>query len=550
MKSKLSKLFEKYAIYFVLLFLVIFFSFTSNVFLTPTNIINVLRQVSVVGILAVGMTFVILTGGIDLSIGGVVACTGVITAQLMLNGWSPILAILVSILFAAVVGVVNAFFSHEFKLNPMIVTLATLQILKGISYILTGGIPVYGFTEKFKVIGQGYIGVIPTPVIIMTVLFIIGYFILKYTSFGQSVYGIGGNEEAVRLTGINIRKQKYKVYVLCSVLAAIAGIVLLSRVNNAQPNAGFGYEMDVITGVVLGGVSMSGGEGKITGVFAGILVMAILGNGMLMMNISEYYQWVVKGIVMLAAISYDRILKKGKKLIMAILKKGLVVSCQATKEEPMHGSDIMARMAIASEWGGAVAVRVNTFSDLVAVRAAVKLPILGLIKEEYEGYYPYITPTMKEVDKVVESGAEIVCIDATCYDRPDGNDLKTFVQLIREKYPNIEILADVSTVEEGIYADGLGVDYVATTLSGYTPDTIDKDSQVIQEFREPDFKIIEELAKVIKAPIVAEGKFWNAENAIRAFKLGAYAVTIGAGITRPQIITKRVVDEIKANVEL
>lgn len=312
MKGSFKKIVEKYAIYLVLLLLVIFFSFTSSVFLTMTNLINVLRQVAVVGILAVGMTFVILTGGIDLSIGGVVACTGVICAKMMVSGIHPMISILCSCLFAMLIGLTNAFFSHEFKLNPMIVTLATLQILKGLSYILTGGIPVYGFTESFKIIGQGYIGFIPIPVIIMSCLFGLGYFLLRHTKFGQSVYGIGGNEEAVRLMGIDIRKRKYTVYMLCSLLAAIAGIVLLSRVNNAQPNAGIGYEMDVITGVVLGGVSMSGGEGKITGVLAGILVMAILGNGMLMMNISEYFQWVVKGLVMLGAITYDRILKKGK----------------------------------------------------------------------------------------------------------------------------------------------------------------------------------------------------------------------------------------------
>ncbi len=310
MKLDVKSFLVKYAIYLVLFSLVIFFSFTSDVFLTSRNMINVLRQVSVVGIVSVGMTFVILQSGIDLSVGGVIACSGVICAQLMVFGLHPVFAILITLAFAVLVGCVNAFFSHEFKLNPMIVTLATLQILKGISYILTGGIPVYGFTESFKFIGQGTVGAIPTPVIIMLSCFVFGFFILKYTSFGQSIYGIGGNEEAVRLTGINIRVTKYKVYVLCSLLASIAGIVLLSRVNNAQPNAGFGYEMDVITGVVLGGVSMSGGEGKITGVFAGILVMAVLSNGMLLMDISEYYQWIVKGSIMLLAISYDKLIKK------------------------------------------------------------------------------------------------------------------------------------------------------------------------------------------------------------------------------------------------
>lgn len=301
----------KYAIYFVLFFEIIFFSIASQYFLSASNFINVLRQVSIVGIMAVGMTFVILTGGVDLSVGGVTACVGVICAKLMVSGWNPVFAVLVALAFAAMVGAVNAFFSHEFKLNAMIVTLATLQILKGISYIVTGAIPVYGFTEKFKVIGQGHLGAIPIPIIIMLVLYVMAYIVLKYTKFGQSIYGIGGNEEAVRLTGINIRKSKYSAYILCSVVSGIAGIVLLSRANTAQPSAGFGYEMDVIAGAVLGGISMSGGEGKITGVFAGVLVMAILSNGMLMMDVSEYWQWVTKGIVMLAAITYDRVLKKG-----------------------------------------------------------------------------------------------------------------------------------------------------------------------------------------------------------------------------------------------
>lgn len=311
-KKDFKTFFGKYAIYFVLLFEIVFFSLTSEYFLSASNFTNILRQVSIVGIIAVGMSFVILTGGVDLSVGGTTACVGVICAKAMLGGMNPVLAVIVSLLFAALVGFVNAFFVHEFKLNAMIVTLATLQILKGISYIITGAIPVYGFPASFKVIGQGYIFGIPIPIIIMALLYVLAYIILKYTTFGQSIYAIGGNEEAVRLTGIDVRKRRYGAYILCSVVTGIAGIVLLSRANTAQPSAGFGYEMDVIAGAVLGGISMSGGEGKITGVFAGVLVMAVLSNGMLMLGVSEYWQWVAKGAVMLAAITYDRILKKGR----------------------------------------------------------------------------------------------------------------------------------------------------------------------------------------------------------------------------------------------
>ena len=181
MKNKLDvkSFFGKFAIYFVLLFEIIFFSLASPFFLSASNLINVLRQVSIVGIMAVGMTFVILTGGVDLSVGGVTACVGVICAKLMISGWNPVFAILMALCFAAVVGVINAAFSHEFKLNPMIVTLATLQILKGISYIVTKAIPIYGFTASFKLIGQGYLWKIPIPIIIMVALYVIAYVVLN-----------------------------------------------------------------------------------------------------------------------------------------------------------------------------------------------------------------------------------------------------------------------------------------------------------------------------------------------------------------------------------
>ncbi len=235
---------------------------------------------------------------------------------------------------------------------------------------------------------------------------------------------------------------------------------------------------------------------------------------------------------------------------MGILKKGLVVSCQAKPDEPMFGPEIMARFAKAAEEGGAVGVRVNTYPDLCAVRKATSLPILGLIKTTHEGFWPYITTTMEDVDLVVKSGAEIVCIDATTYPRYDGNDFPTFYHLVRDKYPNVEILADISTFEEGVRADELGCDYVATTLWGYTPDTTDQGATLIQELREPNIDLVAELAKVVKAPIVAEGRFWDSTYAIKAIKAGAHAVTIGAGITRPQIITKKIVDDIHRECEI
>lgn len=230
------------------------------------------------------------------------------------------------------------------------------------------------------------------------------------------------------------------------------------------------------------------------------------------------------------------------------LQKGLIVSCQATPEEPLYGNIIMRKLAKAAEIGGAVGVRVNTSADVIACLKEINIPLIGLIKKEYDGYYPYITPTMYEVKELVDIGCEIIAIDATSYDRPDGKTLEEFVNEIRNNF-DVEILADVSTVEEGVYAANLGVDYVATTLSGYTPDTIDKSSKLINELREPDYEIIKELKGKINVPIIAEGRFWDEEKAIKALKCGAHAVTIGAGITRPQIITKKIVDEINIFLE-
>lgn len=230
------------------------------------------------------------------------------------------------------------------------------------------------------------------------------------------------------------------------------------------------------------------------------------------------------------------------------LKKGLVVSCQAQPNEPMYGAQYMAKMALAAQIGGAIGVRVNTIVDIVACKKEVTIPVVGLIKNPYEGYFPYITPTLKEVKEVIEAGADVVAIDATRYERPDGMNVSDFIRLIKNTY-DVEIMADVSTVEEGVVASNAGADYIATTLSGYTPDTIKTDSDIIIELQDPDYELIADLSKVVSKPIIAEGRFWDGNNAELALLKGAYAVTIGAGITRPQIITKKIVDQINALTE-
>lgn len=307
---KKQKSISKYAIYIVLLALTAFFSIVAEGFFTTTNFFNILRQVAVYGIPAVGMTMVIITGGIDISVGSMMGAASVGCASLMVAGVNPILAMLIVLVVGLIVGLLNGFFTYEVGIPPMIVTLAAMSILRGLAYIISGGLPVYGFPASFTALGQGYLGPIPIPVIIMAICFAVGYITLEKTSFGRYVYGIGSNREASRLSGVSVRKVMYSVYGLCGMLAALAGMVLLSRVNSGQPKAGEMYEMDIITAVVLGGVSTTGGEGKITRVIAGLLVMGVLLNGMILMNIPDYYQRVVKGAVLLLAISADMMSQK------------------------------------------------------------------------------------------------------------------------------------------------------------------------------------------------------------------------------------------------
>jgi ribose transport system permease protein len=268
---------------------------------------NVIRQVSMLGITAVGMTCVILTSGIDLTVGSVLGLAGTVCAKLMVNaGLHPVIAVLGALIAAALCGVLSAFLITTIRIPPLIATLGLMGTIRGIIYILCGGLPVYGFTKAFKVIGQGYVGIIPVPVIIMIVIFIVGHLFLNRSKYGRYIYGLGGNEEAARLSGVSITRMKYLTYIFSSLCAGIAGIVMLSRLFSAQPTTGAGFEMNVITAVVLGGISIAGGEGKLSGVVAGVLIIGILTNGMILLNIDSYWQMVVQGIVLLIAVGVDQ----------------------------------------------------------------------------------------------------------------------------------------------------------------------------------------------------------------------------------------------------
>lgn len=288
-----------------LIFMIIFFSIVTKSFFSANNFANITRQISIVGICSVGMTMVILTGGIDLSIGSLIGVTSAVAAIMMRAGLPIILCVLASLALGILIGAFNATCINYLEIPPMITTLATMISLRGAVYLVTGGMPVYGLPESFKVLGQGSIGLIPISMIIMVLVFVIGYIVLNKTVFGRRIYGIGGNIETARLSGVNVKREIYKIYMLVGAFGSLAGLILMSRVNSGQPSAGDGYEMDIITAVVLGGVSVSGGEGKITKVIVGVVFMGVLTNGMMMMNINEYWQRVVKGIVLLVAVALD-----------------------------------------------------------------------------------------------------------------------------------------------------------------------------------------------------------------------------------------------------
>lgn len=304
----------QYGIFLALIILIAVFASRSEVFLSSANILNILRQVSVIGICAVGMTFIMLTGGIDLAVGSMIGVSGMICATLIAMGYPPAIAVAAAMAAGVVLGLVAGLIINEFRIPPLITTLGMMTALRGVSYMIGGGLPVYGVPDDVKFLGQGYVLGIPFPVLLMALALVAGHVVLTHTVFGRQVYGTGGNEEASRLSGVNVKAVKYKVYLLSFALASFAGIVLMARVNSGQPRGGEGYELDIITAVVLGGVSIFGGIGRLTGVVAGVLIMGVLANGMILLNIDEYVQWVVKGCVLLAAVALDQFIhNRGKR---------------------------------------------------------------------------------------------------------------------------------------------------------------------------------------------------------------------------------------------
>lgn len=291
-----------------LLLIIVIISIMSPSFLTLNNLFNVLRQVSINALIAFGMTFVILTGGIDLSVGSILALTGAVTAGMMSGGMDPLLAMLLGVLLGVILGAINGLIIAKGKVAPFIATLATMTIFRGLTLVYTEGRPISGLGDSavFTMLGKGYFFGIPVPVITMSITFAVLYFILKKTTFGRRVYAVGGNEEASRLSGINVDRIKIYVYSLAGGLTAIASLILTSRLNSAQPTAGNMFELDAIAAVVLGGTSLTGGRGWIVGTLVGALIIGVLNNGLNLIGVSSFFQQVVKGAVILIAVLLDR----------------------------------------------------------------------------------------------------------------------------------------------------------------------------------------------------------------------------------------------------
>ncbi len=288
-----------------LLLLVIVLSFSTDTFLTMSNISNVIRQISINAIIAFGMTFVIMVGGIDLSVGSIAAVAGLLAVYAVNQGVNLALVVLISILSGVVLGGINGLIVTKGRIAPIVVTLATMTIFRGFCYVLTNGRPIRLENTDYGQIGNGHLFGVPVPVIILVVIFIFAAVLLGSTRFGRHVYILGGNRETARLSGINVTLVTLMIFVISGAFSALSGLIVSARLYSAQPTTGEDYAMDAVAATILGGTSIAGGVGTIAGTLVGALIIGILNNGMNLLGISSYYQMIVKGGVILLAILLD-----------------------------------------------------------------------------------------------------------------------------------------------------------------------------------------------------------------------------------------------------
>ncbi|WP_454965806.1 ABC transporter permease [Arachnia propionica] len=292
----------------VLIALAVLLSVISPAFRDPQNLINILQQVTVNAILALGMTMVIFTGGIDLSVGSVVAFSGIVMGILVIDlGVNPWLAALIGIALGSVCGTINGLLISRFKLQPMIATLGMMSIARGAALTLAGGRTISGYPPGFTWLGNGTIPgtTIPVQIVFMLLLYVVAYYFMRYRRFGRALYSVGGNEEATRLSGINVFKYKTLAYTVSGALAGIASVVLVAKLNSAQSIAGQDYELDAIASAVIGGASLLGGKGSIWGTLMGALIIGVIRNGLNLLNVSSYLQKLIIGFIILIAVLVD-----------------------------------------------------------------------------------------------------------------------------------------------------------------------------------------------------------------------------------------------------
>jgi len=300
----------KYRSLIILIIFSVIISLLTDRFMTVSNVLNVFRQTSINAIIAAGMTYVILTSGIDLSVGSVFAFAGAIGAYLVASGANVFLVIIAALGIGLLIGGFNGLVISKGKVQPFIATLATMTLVRGATLVFTDGRPISTGTaesaQAFSGVGSGYILYIPVPIYILIIVFVLSYYILKHTRMGRYIYALGGNEDATLLSGINVGKVKTFVYIFSGMLAALAGLIMTSRLSSAQATAGSGYELDAIAAVVLGGTSLSGGYGSVLSTIVGALIIGVLNNALNLMDVSSYYQLLIKGLVILVAVLLDR----------------------------------------------------------------------------------------------------------------------------------------------------------------------------------------------------------------------------------------------------
>lgn len=301
--------FQQFGLLIVFLFLCLLLSLVNDRFLTVDNLINVLRQSTVNGIIALGVMFVILTRGIDLSVGSVLAMSSIICADLLQRGWSPVPALVVCLGVGAVLGMITGLLVSQLRIPPFIATLGMMTFGRGLAFSVTGGTPISSFPDAFRQIGTGEVLGIPTPILIAGIVFILAYLLLYHTTLGRYMFALGSNERAAFASGIPNRLVLLSVYIFSGIMSALAGSILIARLNSAQPSIGMGFELDAIAAVVVGGTTFEGGEGTLLGTLLGVLIIAVLNNGLNLLNVPSEFVGVVKGLVIVVALLLHRALR-------------------------------------------------------------------------------------------------------------------------------------------------------------------------------------------------------------------------------------------------